>query len=317
MKITEKITAAVKRDKKILIATHINPDGDALGSALSLSTALNSTGKKTFIYCRDRVPKSYRFLPGHRNIISNIQEALKGDPLLILLDCNSPERAGLEKFRFRYSIVIDHHETENNFGDLRWVDPKAAATGMMVFALIKDIGVKITRDIAINLYTAITADTGTFRYSNTYPEVLKTGAELVKAGAEPDFIASRLYETWDKKRFDLLISALNTLVIKDGIAIMYISREMFRKTGTKYDDTEHFSNFPRMVGSVKVSAVFKETGNGLWKVSLRSKSSINVAKIAEQYEGGGHRNAAGFRIKADLETARKKLIQAVKKLGSK
>ena len=317
MKITEKIISAVKGEKKILISTHINPDGDAIGSALSLSAALNSTGKKNFVYCRDQVPETYRFLPGYRNVISKIQEALKGDPLLILLDCNSPERAALEKFQFRYSIVIDHHETEKDFGDIRWVDPKAAATGMLVFALIKDIGAKVTKDIALNLYTAITADTGTFRYSNTSPEVLKAGAELVKAGAEPDFVASHLYETWDKKRFDLLISALNTLVIKDGIAIMHISKEMFRKTGTKYEDTEHFSNFPRMVGSVKVSAVFKETGNGLWKASLRSKGNINVAKIAEQYEGGGHRNAAGFRIKTDLETAKRTLIQAVRKQGSK
>lgn len=317
MKITEKIISAVKGEKKILIAMHINPDGDAIGSALSLSTALNSIGIKTFVYCRNRVPKSYMFLPGYRNVISKTQEVLKGDPLLILLDCNSPERAALEKFQFRSSIVIDHHETEKGFGDIRWIDPKAAATGMMIFALIKDMGVKITKDIAINLYTAITADTGTFRYSNTYPEVLKAGAELIKAGADPDFIASHLYETWDKKRFDLLISALNTLVIKDGIAIMHISKEMFRRTGAKYEDTEHFSNFPRMVGSVKVSAVFKETGNGVWKASLRSKGGINVAKIAAQYEGGGHRNAAGFRIKADLQTARKTLIKAVRKLGKK
>lgn len=318
-----------KKEEKILIAIHIDPDGDAIGSALALSIALESMGKQTFLYSRDPIPKFYRFLPGHNKFSSNQKDVLKSNPTLILLDCSSPERAAIDRYRFRSSIVIDHHETdtskgtENDFGDtgtgpdklrsVKWIDRKAAATGMMVFYLLKALGIKFTKDIATNLYTAISIDTGTFRYSNTYADVLRTSAELIESGAEPNLIAGYLYETWDRKRFDLLITALNTLEIKNRIAILHITKDMFKKTGAKPEDTESFSNFPRMIGLVKVSAVFRETGREMWKVSLRSKGDVDVAKVARLYDGGGHKNAAGFMIKADLRSAKEALFKAIRR----
>ncbi|MBI5187565.1 MAG: bifunctional oligoribonuclease/PAP phosphatase NrnA [Nitrospirae bacterium] len=311
MKVPVEIITLLKKEEKFLIMTHINPDGDAIGSSTALSLALGSVGKETLLYDRDPVPQFYRFLPGYERFTNSISSLVTGHWSLILLDCNSPERAGIDNLTFKHSIVIDHHETERDFGDIRWMDTETAATGLMVFYLIKELGIKITRDIAINLYSAISIDTGTFRYSNTTPEVLRVGAELIEAGANPYYISNSLYETWSGGRFDLLIRALNTLEIRDDIAITTVTKEMFIKTRTGPEDTENFSNFPRMIQSVRISALFREIDTGLWKVSLRSKGDVNVARIAELFDGGGHKNAAGYKIKADLESAKEALLKAV------
>lgn len=313
MNVPEELIRLVLREKRFLIATHINPEGDALGSSLALSMALESLGKETVVYDRDRVPGSYRFLPGHERFTSVLtQQAADGAPL-ILLDCNEPDRAGLDDIRISYSAVIDHHETEKGFGDIRWIEPGAAAAGLMVFHLIKGLGVPISRDMAMNLYTALAIDTGTFRYSNVTSDVLRTAAELVDAGADPAAVAVGLYETWSRGRFSLLIEVLNTLEISDRTAITVASREMFTRTGTSGEDTENFANFPRMMRDIEVSAFFRETEDG-WKVSLRSRG-LNVARVAARFNGGGHRSAAGYRVKGDLRSAKKTLIKAVADLA--
>ena len=310
MKVPREVLDRLRSGRGFLIATHINPDGDALGSALALSFALESLGKQTVLYERDGVPEPYRFLPGRERFTDSA--ALSGLPL-VLLDCNEPERAGLSRsdLDVPYSLVIDHHETERGFGDLRWIEPKAAATGIMVYHLLRELGVTITGEIATNLYVAIAIDTGTFRYSNTDPEVLRVCADLIEAGADPASISVALYESWSGKRFCLLLSVLNTLEIVDGIAITHVTREMFSATGTSAEDTEHFSNFPRMMGAITASAFFREIDEG-WKVSLRSKGTVNVAKVAEKFDGGGHRNAAGFKTRADLKAAKEALIAAMR-----
>ena len=310
MHIPDELIQFITREKKFFIATHINPEGDALGSALALALALESLGKETVVYDRDPVPESYRFLPGHERFTSSISNLKSQISNLILLDCNEPERAGIDNVPILYSAVIDHHETEKEFGQIRWIEPRAAATGVMVYALLKKLGVRITGDMATNLYTAIAIDTGTFRYSNVTSEVLRAAAELVDAGADPAAVAEGLYETWSRGRFMLLIDVLNTLEITDGLVITVATKEMFMRTGTSAEDTENFSNFPRMMKDSEVSAFFRETEDG-WKVSLRSKGAVNVAQIADGFRGGGHRNAAGYRVKGDLKKAKESLAKAV------
>jgi bifunctional oligoribonuclease and PAP phosphatase NrnA len=312
MKIPKELVSVLKEEKVFIIAAHINPDGDAIGSALALSSALEADGKEVHVYNRDRVPEFYKFMPGHKKFKPGLDAILKKKPVLILVDCNSPERAALERYSFRKSVVIDHHETASDFGEIRWVEPSAAATGLMVFFLIKRLRVAFTRDMATNLYTAIAVDTGTFRYSNTSSEVLHASAELIDAGASPASISESLYERWEKKRFDLLVMTLNNLEIQDDVAMMFITKDMFQKTGTASEDTENFSNFPRTIKSVKISALFRDTGDGFWKASLRSKGKVNVAKIAELYGGGGHKNAAGYKIRGSLKSIKEKLLLAAK-----
>lgn len=311
MKIPHSLLSFLKQEDDFFIATHINPEGDALGSSIALSMALETLGKKTLVYDRDPVPDYYRFLPGHERLIHSSNGIETSAFNLLLLDCNTPDRAGIESLEFRSSAVIDHHETEKEFGNIKWVEPHAAATGMMIFSLIKELGTPITKEIALNLYTALAIDTGTFRYDKTTAEVLKVAAELVEAGAKPSLVSSGLYETWSEQRFRLLIMCLNTLEIRGNVAFTAVTNEMFQQTGTSAEDTENFSGFPRMMKHVVVSAFFRQITDNDWKVSLRSKGDVNVAQIAALFGGGGHKNAAGFKIKGPLETVKEKLLQHI------
>jgi len=316
VKVPPEVLSFLKEQDRFFIATHINPEGDALGSSIALSMALEAMGKTTVVYDRDSVPEYYRFLPGHERVASSTSDLQTKDFHLALLDCNIPERAGIDGVQFRRALVIDHHETEKDFGDIKWVRPDAAATGIMVFYLIKELEMKITQEIAVNLYAALTIDTGTFRYANTSAEVLKVAAELVEAGANPAFISTNLYETWSEKRFRLFIMALNTLEIRENVAFTAVTRGMFRETSTTAEDTENFSGVPRMMVDIKISAFFRETDENHWKVSLRSKGDINVSRIASIFGGGGHKNAAGYRIKAPLNNAKEILMDEIRKSGS-
>lgn len=313
MKIPGNVLDFLRKGNQFFIATHISPDGDALGSSIALSLALESLGKETIIYDKDPVPEFYRFLPGHERFTQSISNLKFEISNLILLDCNELERTGIEKIEFVSSAVIDHHETKSAFGDIKWIEPHAAATGLMLFYVIRELGVKITKEIAINLYAAIAIDTGTFRYSNTTPEVLRVASELIEAGADPSYIAESLYETWSESRFRLLLKVLNTLEINNGIAITLVTLDMFKETGALVEDTENFVGFPRLLKSVRISALFREVENNYYKISLRSRGrGMNVAKIAAAFGGGGHRNAAGCKIRADFKTAKEKLLKALR-----
>ena len=311
MKAPPELLTFLKKEDDFFITTHINPEPDALGSVLALSSALESLGKKSVLYVRDPVPEMYHFMPSFDKFTNAItHDDLKHKPM-ILLDCNTLERAGLKNIQFKSSAVIDHHETEKDFGDIRWIVPQAAATGIMIFYLLKEMGIALSKQIATTLYSAIAIDTGTFRYSNTTAEVLRVAAELIEAGAEPASIATNLYEIWSLKRFKLFILSLNTLEIHDDVAIIFVTKEMFDNTRTGPNDTEMFVSFPRMMRDVKISALFRQDGTDFWKVSLRSRGAMNVARIATQFIGGGHRNAAGYQIKADLATAKEKLLKVI------
>lgn len=312
----------LKGENNFAIAAHLNPDGDALGSALALSLAVEKLGKRTLLLCRDAVPEQYLYLPGYERFYTFDTAASSGVALdefsnLILVDCNEIKRTGMERsvlshISFRTSTVIDHHETEKEFGDIRWVMPDIAATAMMIYYIVKALGVAITKEIAINLYTGLVVDTGNFRFENTSPEVLAVAAALAGAGAPPHVIHRELNETWSEGRFNLFVRLLNTLEMQDGIAITTVTRQMFEETGSSADDTESFVSFPKVMRSVKVSVLLREVNEAEYKVSLRSRGGINVARIAEAYGGGGHKNAAGCSMKAELETVKAEIVRKVK-----
>ena len=311
MKVPPELLFHLKEREDFFIATHISPEGDAIGSSLALSMALEAMGKKTIVFDRDGVPAIYKYLPGQEKVLSTFGDIDASLFNLLLLDCNTPDRAGIRGLRFKSAAVIDHHETEADFGDPKWIEPHAAATGLMVFSLIKELGAELTREIAVNLYSAIAIDTGTFRFGNTTAEVLRAAAELADAGAKPGYIANNLYETWSEKRFRLLVLCLNTLDMRNGTAFTHVTQEMFEKTGAGPEDTENFSGFPRMMRDISISAFFREIGRHEWKVSLRSRGEANVADIAAFFGGGGHKNAAGCTIKAALADAKQALLDKV------
>lgn len=313
MNVPEELITFLRSCDDVFIATHIDPEGDALGSSIALSLALGQLGKRSCVFNRDAVPALYAFLPHHRIVTDTAPDSID---TLLLLDCNSRERAGLENANVRFAAVIDHHLTNNGYGDLRWIVPTAPATGLMVFNLVKALGVTITKDMAVNLYTAIGIDTGIFRYVNTSAECLSAASELVVCGADPAFIADRLFNTFSKGRFMLLRCLLETLELHQTVAVASITSEMFADTGTTSADTENLVNFSLQMDEVRVSALIRQVGESSWKVSLRSKGEIDVARVAAQFGGGGHRNAAGCTISGELSSVKRMLLTELQRVSA-
>ncbi len=309
----------LKNSDDFLIVTHISPDGDGIGSSAALFMMLQAIGKKKALLIKDTYPNQYLFLPRAGDFFSlrsYIDSGQKAENL-ILVDCNEIKRTGIEasffhEFSFSKTAVIDHHETNKSFADIRWIVPESPATGLMIYHLIKYMGIKITPEMAINLYTAIAFDTGNFRYENTTPDVFRAAADLTEAGAKPHQVYSSLFEKWTLNRFKLLLSVMGSLELEDGLAMAAITTQMLSETSSTEDDTESFVSFPRILNEVKVSAIIRETNDNYYRVSLRSKSAIDVATVAEAFGGGGHKNAAGFRTKGDLETLKKNLKDKIK-----
>jgi phosphoesterase RecJ-like protein len=318
MYVPDEIIKTIEQNQSFTVTSHINPEGDALGASIALALSLRALGKDVFVYNRDGVPAIYRFLPYSELIHSSIDNEYLKQSVLFILDCNDLDRVGLKDCSYNRALIIDHHQTESDFGDVRWIDPTSPATGLMIYYLLKRLGVDINEAIATNLYVALAIDTGTFRFENTTAEALRVASELMEAGANSSDISIRLYESWSLQRFNLLITTLQTLDIVEtqqlSVAIMTITRDQFRQTGTTAADTENFSNFPRQIDSVDISVLFREVDPGLWKASMRSKSDVNVSRIASHFDGGGHRNAAGYIVKGTIQEIKQELIDAIKLL---
>lgn len=285
----------------ILIATHIYPDGDALGSQLALGRILESLGKKVFLYSEESVSHLYDFMPGSE-VLGESPADLGGFEAAVALDCGDRFRLGREMERLlaiHPFLVIDHHFGHKDFGDQRWVDASRSSTGEMVYDLAMALGAEISFDVAYCLYTAIVSDTGSFKYDSTSAHTFRVAGELLARGVRPFDVAGKLFDNYTTSRVHLLKEVLGSLELHgDGkIGLISVTREMFEKTGASREDTEDFINYPRALGTVKVAVFVKEADAGVVSVSLRSKGEHDVAAVALKFGGGGHRNAAGFRVK--------------------
>ncbi|WP_353683673.1 bifunctional oligoribonuclease/PAP phosphatase NrnA [Thermodesulfovibrio sp. 3907-1M] len=323
MKPPKDLIDAIQKNNSFLILTHTTPDGDAFGSAIALKFLLEQLGKKAEIYA-EPAPQQYQFLPGIGLIknIENLQSSIL-KPVLILVDCNTVARISYKKeiietinaSTFSTKLIIDHHIETNKTVDassIKWIEPEAAATGIMIYYLIKSLNGKITPQIATNLYTAIIVDTGNFQFDNTNEEVFQIASELVICGAKPSYIYQNSFESWSENRFKLFIKMLNRVELIPPVAIAFISKEDFEETETSEPDTERFVEFLRILKDVKAAVLFREMEKNFIKVSLRSKGDVDVSRIAIEFGGGGHKNAAGFRIKTSFEEARRQLIEKLK-----
>lgn len=313
------LTSFLREDDDFLIATHISPDGDGLGSSLALAELLKLMGKSRMLLIKDSYPYQYSFLPGIEEFIT-LEDYLKSTHKpknLILVDCQQIKRIGfdnsIDSFKAVFSkiVVIDHHEKNNPEGDILWIEPESPATGMMIFSLIKGLSYKMTPQIATNLYSAIAFDTGNFRFENLNHEVFRVAAELMEAGAVPSLIYSYLYERWSLNRLKLLTAMLASLEVEGILAIGTITKKMFNDTSTTEDDIESFVSFLRILDNVYVTVIVTELKEDFYRVSLRSKGNIDVSKIAIAFGGGGHKNAAGFRVKSELTYLKERLKKMV------
>lgn len=309
------IVSALQNSKHILISVHKSPDGDALGSQLALMLALEKLGKTVFAHNLDPVPEVYRFLPSWEKIRSGLVVEGLFDALVVL--DSDPSRTGLfEKgYPARRLINIDHHVTNPRTWELTWLDPASAATGEMIYDLIRLLRVSMDREIALCLYTSIFTDTGSFRYANTTSKALRIAAEMIEAGANSWRVTENVYESYPFRRLKLLGSVLSGMErSEDGrIAWVVVTEELFRQNNATAEDTEHFVNFVRSVKGVEVAVLFRQTAETQFKISLRSKGRVDLSHVAAGLGGGGHRNAAGSTLNGRFEEVKKKVIGDVGK----
>lgn len=299
--------------QRVLVTTHPDPDGDAIGSVVGLVLALRARGKDAVAYNPDPVPERLRFLRG----AELFQRVLPKAPfaLTIVLDCSDarmfPKKTPPRE-RLGQIVVIDHHKTVGELADFIYRDPTAASSGVLVFRLLKQMGVPLDLRMAEALYCSTLSDTGSFRYRNTNPECMRVAAELLEQGVDPWHIASNLYESQPPRQLELLAMVLPTLQLSpDGrTAALLVTDEMLQKTGCTVDMVDGFINYARALKDVEVGVLMRSQGTGL-RVSLRSRGSVDVSEIASTFGGGGHRNAAGFTVSAAPEDVLPQIFEAV------
>jgi phosphoesterase RecJ-like protein len=318
MRVSPRLLDLIKDARDFLIVSHINPEGDAIGSCLALAIALKRIGKKVHVLNKCPVPEILKFLPSSE--LFKQKAPRRQFDVLFVVDCNTIERTGFDSLKAKNTIIVDHHilpahikRAIRSGSVFSFTDPDASATGELVYKLLKALKIRIDKKIATNLYTAILVDTGGFRYSNTTPESLVIASALVEAGAEPWQITKEVYENIPYNTMNLLALAFSTLERRDGVAWMTVTQDMFKKTGTTTEDTENFVDYPRKVKGIEVAVFFREDGKESCKVSFRSKGSINVQKIAERFGGGGHAAAAGCNLKGSLQKVRSKVLRVVRR----
>lgn len=307
----------INKGKTFLVSSHVNPEGDAVGSLLSLALGLKELKKDVTAYLYDPVPKIFKFLPFADKVTNKIDESKIYDTILVV-DCGQKDRLGedFSKIKNRGKLInIDHHATNTRFGDINVIDDDACAAGEMVYDLLKAIPVSITGDIATNIYTSIVTDTGSFRYSCTTPKTFDIAGEMLKLGVSPWDISQRVYETNPLNRLQLLASVLNTLdVSSDGkVASLVVTLEMLNKANATKEEADGFVNYARTIEGVEVGVLLRETKQGEYKISFRSRGRIDVSAIALEFGGGGHMNAAGCQIKGSLQEVREKVVEATEK----
>ena len=316
-KIIDRILDAVRESKTFCVAGHIRPDGDCVGSQLSLTRALQGEGKKVVCWNEDVVPDKYRFLD-RDGLFQKPKRGMKFD-CVIAADCASFERLGKVSpcvARRKILINIDHHESNTRYGDLNWVSAREPSTGELVYRLLKVARWPITRPIADCLFTAISTDTGSFQYPTTRPGTFHAGAELVARGADLAKICDEVYQSYPLSRVRLLKHLYShfRLTHENRVAYLWLRKADFARAGSESDETEGLIDQIRDIEPVIVACVFEEIEPELTRLSLRSKSDkVNVSDIAEQFGGGGHPAAAGARIPGRPLSVQRRVIAAVKR----
>ncbi|MGQ9602838.1 MAG: DHH family phosphoesterase [bacterium] len=303
----------INRHSDIIVTSHIDPDGDAIGCVLAFHLFLKRLGKSSKALLEDGIDDNYRFLEGSAEVLSSIDHS---SGAAIILDSASIERVGRLKSlveKCQMKINIDHHRSNQMFGDYNLVIADAGACAEIVYRLIEASGRPISRSEAEALYVGILSDTGCFRFPNTTPESLRIASELLKAGVKPYRVASEIFWNRSPRGVLLLSNALSTIEVADGgeVASMVVTREMIEATGADNRDTEGFADYPRSIRNVKVGILLREIGHNLYRVSLRSREGFDVDGIARAFGGGGHPTAAGFRICGELSQLKKALHKEI------
>ena len=310
----------LKKTDNFLLASHVNPEGDAVASVLALESLLRRLGKKTLIACEDAFPDRLGCLPSNRwNQVKDVPPGRKFDALLVA-DCPTLERIGsVQKLITSETKIfnIDHHISNKCFGDCNYIQPTASACGEVIYDMFKRFKLKINQEEATALYVSISTDTGSFKYSNTTVKSHQIASELIQTGINIEKINDALYATYSLEKiqlYSLLLAKVQTTP-DEAIAWVGLTRSDLKRTGATYEDTEGFIDFLKYIKEVQFAFFMSEMDgqqSGQVRVSFRSKGDYDVSQVAAQFGGGGHKKAAGCTIQGTLEEATKQILEQIK-----
>lgn len=316
------IAKFILEGKKIGITYHVSPDGDAVGSVLALFNALKSLNKDCYILSKDTLSDNLKFLKGSDEVTGEITETDDETDIVVVLDCGNLERVSANLKKFTGTIVnIDHHLSNDKYGDINYIDSNAAATAEIVFELLNLMGINfdeansVIKDIGTCMYTSIVTDTGGYRHSNVTERTHKISATLKKIGVDNTFIYQSLFDNKDFSRIKLIGKALSNmqLILNGKVALLELDKAFTEDLGIDIGDTSDIISYGLQIKGVEVTLLLKEVEDGV-KASLRAKSYVDVRKIAEVFGGGGHIRASGIKIKnMSMEEAKYEILNEIQK----
>jgi len=322
------ILAALSRCRRVLITTHVRPDGDALGTAAAMSLGLRKHNIASEVLLLSKLPRKYAFVLKENGIVfhevdPNWPQSLSVDSFDALLVVDTGTWSQLPGLREHINgfqkprLVLDHHLTQEDWADVKLVRTDAAAAGEIAADVLRKWNVPLDKPLATAIFLAIASDTGWFQFSNTRPATLRLAADLMEVGVDTDSMYQHLYQNERAERLTLQTLAQDSLeLLQDGrLAVMCVSKADFAKTGASMSDTENLINIPLQIRTVEVSILLIDPPDGPpVRVSLRSKGQIDVAHFAEQFGGGGHARASGLKIPGTLEEVFEKVTTAMLKI---
>lgn len=315
----EQLNNIIKSSKNILIASHVNPDGDTLGSMCGLYCIIKETFKKKCdMLVLSKVPDIYEHIPNINKVkhIDDIDKSREYD-LVINVDVAALDRICDGKILFdkaKHTVNIDHHKTNNSYAELNYIDPDASSTSEVLFYIFNNLNWKINLDCAIGLYTGILTDTGSFRFDNTKPKTFECASKLVQIGVNPSDIYKKVYESDSKTlvQFQAYCISKAKFLDNDKIAYILVYKKDMEKFSAGDECMEGLTEKLRAIVTTRIAFVAKEMKSGGTKISMRSKSA-DVAQICAKFQGGGHKYAAGCTIKAPIEEAAKKILTEIER----
>ncbi len=305
------VMEAIGRNQRFLVTAHARPDGDAVGSMLACGMLLEQMGKQADLVSADRVPLIYRTLPCAHHI-RHARRVEGHYDAVILLECDGIERSRLLGLEGRFLINIDHHLSGRAFANVNWVDDRACAVAEMIYQIAMLSGARITPQMATCLYSAVLTDTGSFCYEGTEARTFELATDLVRHGAEPVSIARDIYFSSPMSKMLLLGAALSNLRRDGRVAWLWVSYEDMKRTCAAEEDCEGVVNYAIGIAGVEVAVFLRELEDHRVRLSIRSKRSVNVARIAEQFGGGGHEHASGCTLEGPLSAAMDTILTALR-----
>ena len=307
----------IKESKKIAITFHTSPDGDSLGSSTALTLALRSLGKDCSILCKEAIPQTFTYLPCSEEITGENYNVEKDTDLVIVLDCGDFKRINAEillKDRDYTLINLDHHMSNELYGDLNYVNTNASAVGEIVYQILKLLDISLTKEIGVALYTSLLTDTGSFRHSNTTSDTHNIAGDIINTGIDFSEIHRIIFDNKSFNKVKLYGKVIETMALECNkkVVFMELTNKMLEELNLDGSDTSDLITFGSKVEGAEVTVLIKESEDGV-KVSLRSKNKVDVRKVAEGFNGGGHIRAAGFVAESNIQTIKEKLITILEK----